>query len=86
MQLEEFGAASKFWLHHAKRNTDQMVEQFPINSESLVAELADNDGHLLQYFTEKGTPVLGIELASNVALPLGSRISDLSNIKLWKIL
>ncbi len=99
VQLEEFVARSAVfndpyfslssysWLQHAKRYTDQMVEQFPINSESLVAELAGNDRYLLQYFTEKGIPVLGIETASNVAQPsLGSRISDLSNIKLWKIL
>ena len=41
--------------------------KFPINSKSLVAELASNDGYLLQYFMEKGIPVLGIEPASNVA-------------------
>ena len=30
-------------------------------------EIASNDGYLLQYFKEKGIPVLGIEPAGNVA-------------------
>jgi hypothetical protein len=32
-----------------------------------VVELASNDGYLLQYFHERGIPVLGIEPAGNVA-------------------
>jgi SAM-dependent methyltransferase len=38
-----------------------------LNSRSLVVELGSNDGYLLQYFVEKGIPVLGIEPAANVA-------------------
>ena len=34
---------------------------------SQVVELASNDGYLLQYFVERGIPVLGIEPAANVA-------------------
>jgi hypothetical protein len=33
----------------------------------MVVELASNDGYLLQYFVQKGIPVLGIEPAANVA-------------------
>ena len=36
-------------------------------AESLVVELASNDGYLLQHFLPKGIPVLGIEPAVNVA-------------------
>ncbi len=36
-------------------------------SNSLVVELASNDGYLLQYFLERNVPVLGIEPAKNVA-------------------
>jgi SAM-dependent methyltransferase len=32
-----------------------------------VIEIASNDGYLLQYFTQRGVPVLGIEPAANVA-------------------
>jgi hypothetical protein len=44
-----------------------MMETFPINTTSLVAEIASNDGYLLQYFLPKGIPVLGIDPAGNVA-------------------
>lgn len=55
------------WLQHSKQYTDLMVKDFGINSDSLVVEIASNDGYLLQYFVEKGIPVLGIEPARNVA-------------------
>ena len=35
--------------------------------DSLVVELASNDGYLLQHFLPLGVPVLGIEPAANVA-------------------
>ena len=35
--------------------------------DSLVVELASNDGYLLQHFVPRGVPVLGIEPAANVA-------------------
>lgn len=62
-----FASYSDSWLAHAKRYTDQMVERFPITQDSLVVEIASNDGYLLQYFVEKNVPVLGIEPAENVA-------------------
>jgi hypothetical protein len=42
-------------------------ERFGLNGKSQVVEIASNDGYLLQYFVEKGIPVLGIEPAKNVA-------------------
>jgi SAM-dependent methyltransferase len=44
-----------------------MIERFHIGANSQVVELASNDGYLLQYFVEKGVPVLGVEPAANVA-------------------
>jgi hypothetical protein len=80
VQLEEFVAPSAIfndyayfssysdsWLQHAKRYTEQVVGKFSLNEKSLVAEIASNDGYLLQYFQEKNIPVLGIEPAANVA-------------------
>lgn len=61
-----FASYSDSWLAHAKRYTDQMVQRFPIDANSLVVEIASNDGYLLQYFVEKKIPVLGIEPAANV--------------------
>jgi hypothetical protein len=62
-----FSSYSDSWLAHAKRYTDQMVERLAIGAQSLVVEVASNDGYLLQYFAEKQIPVLGIEPAANVA-------------------
>ena len=62
-----FSSYSSSWLAHAKAYTDRAVERFHLNKKSLVVELASNDGYLLQYFMEKGIPVLGIEPAANVA-------------------
>src|SRR5882757_328985 len=62
-----FSSYSDSWLSHIKKYTDQVSERFKITNKSLVAELASNDGYLLQYFLEKKIPVLGIEPAANVA-------------------
>jgi SAM-dependent methyltransferase len=62
-----FSSFSEMWLKHAKCYVDKMVEQFGFGKESLVVEIASNDGYLLQYFAAKGVPVLGIEPAGNVA-------------------
>src|ERR1043166_422273 len=62
-----FSSYSESWLAHIKKYTEQVLERFEIKRDSLVAELASNDGYLLQYFLEKKIPVLGIEPAANVA-------------------
>jgi len=62
-----FSSYADSWLRHAKSYTDMMAERFGIGPGSFVIELASNDGYLLQYFVEKGVPVLGIEPARNVA-------------------
>jgi SAM-dependent methyltransferase len=62
-----FSSYSESWLRHAKAYTDMMVQRFDFNPTHRVVELASNDGYLLQYFKEKGIPVLGVEPASNVA-------------------
>jgi hypothetical protein len=46
---------------------DSIANKLALGSESLVIELASNDGYLLQYFLERDIPVLGIEPAKNVA-------------------
>lgn len=62
-----FSSYSTTWLAHAKRYVDMAEEKFALNSESLVVEIASNDGYLLQYFLKKGIPVLGIEPTTNTA-------------------
>jgi C-methyltransferase C-terminal domain/Putative zinc binding domain/Methyltransferase domain len=62
-----FSSYSDSWLAHAKSYAEQMTERFSLDHRSLVVEVASNDGYLLQYFVQKGIPVLGIEPAANVA-------------------
>jgi 2-polyprenyl-3-methyl-5-hydroxy-6-metoxy-1,4-benzoquinol methylase len=62
-----FSSYSETWLNHAKEYVDDMIRLFGIDRNSLVVEIASNDGYLLQYFAERRVPVLGIEPARNVA-------------------
>ena len=62
-----FSSYSDSWLDHARRYVDDTVRRFSITRDSLVAELASNDGYLLQYFDAQNVPVLGIEPSGNVA-------------------
>jgi SAM-dependent methyltransferase len=62
-----FSSYSDSWVAHAKRYADAMTERLKLNPESLVTEVASNDGYLLQHFQAAGVPVLGVEPAANVA-------------------
>jgi hypothetical protein len=62
-----FSSYSTAWLDHARRYADRMCERLGLGADSLVVELASNDGYLLQWFVERGVSVLGVEPAANVA-------------------
>jgi len=62
-----FSSYSTTWLQHSKKYTELMVSRFGYGNKSQVMEIASNDGYLLQYFAEKGIPVLGIEPTGNTA-------------------
>ena len=62
-----FSSYSTSWLAHAKTYTEKMVDRFGISKNSLVVEIASNDGYLLQYFKEKEIHVLGIEPTESTA-------------------
>lgn len=62
-----FSSYSETWIAHAKSYVDQMTSRFPLNENSLVVEVASNDGYLLQHFVARKIPVFGIEPAANVA-------------------
>jgi 2-polyprenyl-3-methyl-5-hydroxy-6-metoxy-1,4-benzoquinol methylase len=62
-----FSSYSSSWLEHSERYVAAMVDRFGLDRDSHVVEVASNDGYLLQYFKERGIPVLGIEPAANVA-------------------
>ncbi|MQP64905.1 methyltransferase domain-containing protein [Niveispirillum sp. SYP-B3756] len=62
-----FSSFSSSWLRHAEAYVAAMVERFGIGPDHHVAEVASNDGYLLQYFVQRGVPVTGIEPAANCA-------------------
>ncbi len=62
-----FASYSDSWLKHCEKYCNEMKTRFGLGKQSFVAEVASNDGYLLQYFVRLGVPVLGIEPAANVA-------------------
>jgi SAM-dependent methyltransferase len=62
-----FSSFSDSWLRHAEAYVDHTMRRFGLGAESRVAEIASNDGYLLQYFVRRGVKVLGVEPAANVA-------------------
>ena len=68
-----FSSYSTSWLAHARRYVGDVVARFGLDNSKWVVEIASNDGYLLQYFVERGIPVLGIEPAANVAEVAESR-------------
>jgi SAM-dependent methyltransferase len=62
-----FSSYSDSWVAHARRYAEAMIGRLDLTPDSLVTEVASNDGYLLQHFTAAGIPVLGVEPAANVA-------------------
>lgn len=62
-----FSSYSDSWLEHCRLYANDMVERFGLGAESLVVEIASNDGYLLKHFANVGVQVLGIDPAANVA-------------------
>lgn len=62
-----FSSYSDSWLEHARQFASRIEQRLGLNTSSQIIEIASNDGYLLQFFREKGLPVLGIEPAANVA-------------------
>jgi hypothetical protein len=62
-----FSSFSETFLEHARRHAEQLIENRRLGGESLVVEVASNDGYLLQFFLQAGIPVLGVDPAANIA-------------------
>ncbi len=62
-----FSSFSETMLRHVEQLADRLCVSRRLGPESLVVEVASNDGYLLQYYRRRGVPVLGIEPAANVA-------------------
>ena len=62
-----FSSFSSSWVEHARTYADKLTQKLGLDGNSLVVEIASNDGYLLKHFVGKDIPVLGIEPAANVA-------------------
>ena len=62
-----FSSFSDTLLSHAEALSRRMMADHGLSNDSLVMEIASNDGYLLQYYRRAGIPVLGIEPAVNIA-------------------
>jgi SAM-dependent methyltransferase len=62
-----FSSMSSSWLAHARSYVDNMRERFGLTATSRVAEVASNDGYLLQFVRAAGIPCYGIEPTASTA-------------------
>jgi len=62
-----FSSASSTWLEHARKYAEQVVECLKLGRDSLVIEVASNDGYLLKHFVNWQIPCLGIEPTDSTA-------------------
>ncbi|HEV7138712.1 MAG TPA: class I SAM-dependent methyltransferase [Steroidobacteraceae bacterium] len=58
-----FSSFTDALLEHSAANVEARIEERRLGGDSLVVELASNDGYLLQYYRARGIPVLGIDPA-----------------------
>lgn len=58
-----FSSFTDTLLRHSEANVNERVKERRLSGDSLVVELASNDGYLLQYYKAQGVPVLGIDPA-----------------------
>lgn len=62
-----FSSYSNSWLNQAKDYVATVVERFHLGPDGMVAEIAANDGYLLQFVQTHGIPCYGVEPAARVA-------------------
>ncbi|MET9487440.1 class I SAM-dependent methyltransferase [Nocardia sp. NPDC006630] len=61
-----FSSYSDSWVQHAKLFVEDAIARLGLGSESLMIEVASNDGYLLQHAVAEGIPCVGIEPSVNV--------------------
>jgi len=62
-----FSSFSDTVVKSAKALATRLIGSELLGKQSLVVEVASNDGYLLQFYHQAGIPVLGIEPAANIA-------------------
>ncbi|MEH6544548.1 MAG: class I SAM-dependent methyltransferase [Porticoccaceae bacterium] len=81
-----FSSFSTTWLEHAERYVADMAKRFGLGAQSLIVEVAANDGYLLQYARAQGIPCLGIEPTASTAAAARAKgieiVEDFFGVKL----
>lgn len=62
-----FSSTSTTWLEHARRYAETMRKRLSLDRDSMVVEIASNDGYLLRNFVAAGIPCLGVEPTDSTA-------------------
>ena len=60
-------STSSTWIAHSQKLVKKIVKDFNLDGNSLVAEVASNDGYLLESLINQGIPNYGIEPTRNAA-------------------
>ncbi|CTQ54751.1 hypothetical protein LP7551_03286 [Roseibium album] len=56
-----FSSVSQSWVDHSSAYVDAAVQRFSLDENSVVVEIAANDGYLLQWVKARGIPCYGVE-------------------------
>ena len=62
-----FSSTSVTWVEHAEKYSKMIINKLKLDSNSLVVEIASNDGYLLKNFNDKKIPCIGIEPTKSTA-------------------
>ena len=83
-----FSSFSKTLVEQSELYVNKMISQYNINKKNMVAEIAANDGYLLQFFKKKKIPCYGIDPSKKAALQAKKKgipmIIDFFNTKISK--
>lgn len=63
-----YSSFSPALLKHSRDNVMELIDSRRLSAESLVVELASNDGYLLKNYIEREIPVLGVDPADGPAI------------------
>lgn len=74
-----FSSFSSQWLAHAQAYVSEMTSRLGLGAQSLVVEVASNDGYLLQYVKQRGIPCFGIEPTASTAA--ASRLKGIETLE-----
>ena len=70
-------STSTTWIKHSHELVDSVIKEFSLDRNSLVAEIASNDGYLLERLSQRGIAAYGIEptkLAADISIGKGHHV------------